>query len=175
MDKPLPKPANPAKQIDRPGYRGEAGEAACFSARVGSLAGTDRVGHPLVRIGDNEPVAARVVASLGERIIKEKHRGRDVLLVFEKGDPELPVIVDFIADRFETLVDFENAQSGLAPETQAFVDGKRVVLEGEEVVLRCGAASITLKLDGRIILKGTQITSRASEVNKIKGAAVRIN
>jgi len=39
---------------------------------------------------------------------------------------------------------------------EARVDGKRVVLEGnDEVVLKCGEASITLRRDGKIILRGS--------------------
>ncbi len=55
-------------------------------------------------------------------------------------------------------------------------DGERVVLEGKkEIVLRCGKASITLTADGRIVLKGVELVSSASETNRIKGSRVKIN
>ena len=58
----------------------------------------------------------------------------------------------------------------------AVVDGKRVVLEGEdEVALRCGAASITLRRNGKIVIRGSYVESYAAGTNRIKGGSVRIN
>jgi len=45
----------------------------------------------------------------------------------------------------------------------------------KEIELCCGKSSLIMKKDGRIVIKGIQLVSRASGVNKIKGAAVRIN
>jgi hypothetical protein len=45
----------------------------------------------------------------------------------------------------------------------------------DEIQLRCGKSSVTLRKDGKIEIKGTQIVSRASGVNRIKGASVAIN
>ena len=39
----------------------------------------------------------------------------------------------------------------------------------------CGRASLTMNADGTVVLKGVTVVSRASGVNKIRGAAVRIN
>lgn len=44
-----------------------------------------------------------------------------------------------------------------------------------EIVLRCGKASITLTREGKIILRGTYISSRSSGVNRIKGGSVQLN
>jgi hypothetical protein len=50
------------------------------------------------------------------------------------------------------------------------------VLSAErEIVLRCGAASITLTRAGKILINGSYILSRSTGYNKIKGAAVGIN
>jgi len=63
-----------------------------------------------------------------------------------------------------------------APAVEARVDGQRVVLEGkDEVVLKCGAASITLKRDGKVILRGAYVETNAKGVNRIKGGSVKIN
>jgi hypothetical protein len=57
-----------------------------------------------------------------------------------------------------------------------FIDGKKLVLNAqEEIMLCCGEGSIVIKKGGKIILKGTEIVSRASRTNKIKGASVAIN
>jgi hypothetical protein len=59
---------------------------------------------------------------------------------------------------------------------EARVDGKRVVLEGEdEVVLRCGDASITLRRDGKVMIRGAYVETQAKGVNRIKGGSVKIN
>ena len=59
---------------------------------------------------------------------------------------------------------------------EARLDGRRVVLEGrDEIVLRCGSASITLTRDGKLVVKGAYVESRATGVNRIKGGAVKIN
>lgn len=42
-------------------------------------------------------------------------------------------------------------------------------------MLRCGKASITLTRSGKIILRGTYISSRSSGVIRIKGGSVQIN
>jgi len=45
----------------------------------------------------------------------------------------------------------------------------------QRIELRCGKSSLTLNRDGSILLRGVDLISRASGVNKIKGAAVKIN
>ena len=50
------------------------------------------------------------------------------------------------------------------------MDGKRVVIEGkDEIVLQCGQASITLRRNGKVIIKGTYVESHASGTQRIKG------
>jgi hypothetical protein len=56
------------------------------------------------------------------------------------------------------------------------VDGEPVVVEAtDELVLRCGAASITLRSNGRVLIQGTHVETRAEGVNRIKGGSVQIN
>jgi hypothetical protein len=45
----------------------------------------------------------------------------------------------------------------------------------EKIELRCGKSSLSMDREGKVIIKGDQLVSRASGVNKIKGAAVKIN
>ena len=59
---------------------------------------------------------------------------------------------------------------------EALVDGRRVVIDAEdEVVIRCGKASITLRRNGRVIIQGTHVETRAEGVNRVKGGSVQIN
>jgi hypothetical protein len=60
--------------------------------------------------------------------------------------------------------------------SEAILDGQRIVFDAQnEIVLRCGKSSLTLRKDGKVVVRGTEIVSRASRTNKIKGAAVQIN
>ena len=59
---------------------------------------------------------------------------------------------------------------------EARVDGQRVTIEGQdEVVIRCGAASITLWRNGKVVIKGTQLETSATGTHRIKGGSVDIN
>ncbi|MFL5356870.1 hypothetical protein [Archangium sp.] len=71
----------------------------------------------------------------------------------------------------------ENPPEAAAPQPmEAHVDGKRVVIEGQdEIVLKCGEASITLRRNGKVIVKGTYLESRATGTHRIKGGSVEIN
>jgi hypothetical protein len=56
------------------------------------------------------------------------------------------------------------------------VDGKRFVFTAEdEIVLRCGRASITLTRAGKVLIRGAYLLNRSSGVNRIKGGSVQIN
>jgi hypothetical protein len=90
-----------------------------------------------------------------------------VLLVFENGDPGLPIITGFVLDEAAAL-------------RPAQPNGRRpgAVLEleaGREIVLRCGKSSVELHADGEVIIRGVRILSRASQTNKVKGATVQLN
>lgn len=59
---------------------------------------------------------------------------------------------------------------------EADVDGKRVRLVAkDEIVLECGKASITLRRNGRVIVKGTHVETNSEGTNRIKGGQVRVN
>jgi hypothetical protein len=62
------------------------------------------------------------------------------------------------------------------PVIEADVDGRRVrIVAKDEIVLECGNASITLRRNGRIIIKGTYVETCSEGTNRIKGGQVRIN
>ena len=51
-----------------------------------------------------------------------------------------------------------------------------LVIEAKEnLTLKCGDGSITLRSDGKILIKGKDLVSRAGRMNRIKGGAVAIN
>lgn len=59
---------------------------------------------------------------------------------------------------------------------EADIDGRRVrIVARDEIVLECGEASITLRRNGRITIKGTYVETCSEGTNRIKGGQVRIN
>jgi hypothetical protein len=67
-------------------------------------------------------------------------------------------------------------QDPAAAQAVARVDGQRVVIEGkDEIELRCGSASIVLRRNGRVVIRGLEVETRARGVNRIRGGSVRIN
>ena len=99
-----------------------------------------------------------------------------VLLVFEHGDPARPIIVGVVESGAPVPHETHRTVPHGEVPRHATVDGRRVMLKGdEEVTLVCGKASITLTKNGRISLCGVEIVSRASGANKIRGASVSIN
>jgi hypothetical protein len=98
--------------------------------------------------------------------------------LFEEGDPRKPLVMGLLQQRQKEA---QPSLPGDAPITPRMpivgeVDGDRLVLTAErEIVLRCGKASITLTMAGKVIIAGEYVLSRATGMNRIKGAAVQIN
>lgn len=148
---------------------------------VGTLHGTSHPGALYVDYAGNGhgPLPARTTVPLSTDQIAAALRGsQGVLLVFEGRDPALPIIIGLVqsspASPFAELL----SPSRQPPERalEARLDGERVVLNAErEIVLRCGAASITLRSDGKVLIRGAYVETHSRGVNCIKGGSVRIN
>jgi hypothetical protein len=142
--------------------------------RIGRIVAIED-GRPFVRFDASnvEPVMARVAVTELPCAI-DSVCDVPVLLAFENGDASLPVIIGWVN---EVLPQARSAGLFVSnPKETVEVDAKTLSFEGREaIVLRCGQASITLRSDGQVIVKGTRLTSRASETNKVRGATVQIN
>jgi uncharacterized protein DUF6484 len=143
------------------------------SVYVGRIVEITEEGCPIVRYGDaGTRSQARLALSDGPGE-QQDWIGLPVLLVLENGNPDRPIIVGFVRD---TLSSARAAANRPEPAQSVEIDGKAVTLEGREsVVIRCGDASITLRADGQVVIKGRRLTSRAAETHKIRGASVLIN
>lgn len=149
----------------RPLHLAPAAPSALSASQVGRIVDVQD-GKPFVSFAHLERIPARVALSGLPQTPAAMLDGQPVLLLLENGDPALPVIVGLVTDTLP----------GLGADASFEVDGNRLSFEGrEEVELRCGQASITLRADGQVIVKGTRLMSRASETNKIRGATVLIN
>ena len=114
------------------------------------------------------PLPARTILPLdATRVARAIAGSREVLLAFDAERSDRPIIVG--------LLEPAGGAAAEAP-SEALIDGKRVVLEGkDEIVLKCGAASITLRRNGRLVVRGAYVETRAEGVNRIKGGSVKIN
>ncbi len=100
--------------------------------------------------------------------------GCEVALMFEAGNPAAPIIVGRLLRPAEPSEIEEMEQ---VPTTVQIDGGEETTLvTGKEmIVLRCGRASISLTKAGKILLRGTYISSRSSGMNRIKGGSVHLN
>jgi hypothetical protein len=143
--------------------------AAGTAAVLGRILAVDDVGAVSVEVpGASQARVARLAVSLTrEELLAAREAGSCVVLVFENGDPALPIIVGLVQ---------AIGRSEVPRVVEADVDGKRVrITAQDEIVLECGSASITLRRNGRVVVRGTYVESYSDGTNRIKGGQVRIN
>ena len=166
---------------------------------LGILAGIDDKGSPVIGFPQFPQIDS--VTALATIPVLPQHIGRQVALMFTQGSDSRPIVIGFLYSPLQQMLDnfLEQSEvSALDAEDQTVfdepattsaqtpnveqhgdtvhVDGKRVVLEGqEEVVLKCGEASITLTRNGKVVIRGKYLLSRSSGVNRILGGSVQVN
>lgn len=147
----------------------EQAEAERTAARiagvvVGKIVGWDSLGRFLVDYPGNPKDHSLPATSAA--ILDAAAVGREAALMFIGGDPLRPLVIGLIE---QALVRPQSTKT-------AEVDGKQLVFNAEEeIVFRCGKASITLTKAGKILIRGAYLLSRSSGVNRIKGGSVQIN
>lgn len=137
---------------------------------VGWLVSIDAQGRATVDFSGNSagPLLARSVVGLSRGELVAAGPRPALLLDFEASDANRPLIIGILRDR---LV---QAEPGLA--ATARIDGRCVeITAARELTLQCGLASIVLHADGRIVIQGGELQSRASGLNRIIGSSVSIN
>ena len=136
---------------------------------IGSLVGLADSGRtPLVTYSGQPGTAALAAQSIVD--LHGAHIGRRVVLMFEAGDPLRPLVMGLLR------------QDGPWPLAQQpgnvelDVDGERLTITAaEQLVLRCGSASITLTKAGKILIRGAYVSSASTGVNRITGGAIHLN
>jgi hypothetical protein len=132
--------------------------------QVGVLIALAEDGAPMVQIAREpgaEVMRARTVVDL-----HASHLRCAVVIAFEDADAGRPIILGVLRN--------EGRQCG--PAVDLMVDGSRMMISArDQLVLRCGKASLTLTKSGKVLIEGTYIQSKSSGVNKIKGGSVQLN
>jgi len=158
-----------------PSSRARAGGAAAVLGRIVAVAADGAVSVEVP--GASEARAARLAVPLThDELLAARQAGRSVVLVFENGDPALPIIVGLVQAVGQPPDAVHNDSPDAPQVLEADVDGKRVrITARDEIVLECGSASITLRRNGRVVVRGTYVESYSDGTNRIKGGQVRIN
>lgn len=134
--------------------------------------------------GGAAPVEVRTVVGLDPAALVA---GASVLAVRVAGEA-VPVVIGVVdvpgVTRLERAVDFtpsapdlvETAEGAIEEALEVEADGRRMTVEAaDELVLRCGEASITLRADGKVVVRGTHILSHSTGPHRLKGGSVSIN
>ena len=162
--------------VDFPGNTAGAavGLAPDEGARRGNHAGRDR---PRGRGEPAGALPARFVESIKQKLQRPGGLADErVLIVFENGDPYLPIIIDIICDGLQMPQKTGDIDLQVTETDEVFVDGRRVTFDAsEQIELRCGKASITLTRTGKVLIRGAYLLSRSSGANRIKGGSVQLN
>lgn len=96
------------------------------------------------------------------------HIGQGVLVVFEAGKLELPIVTGVLRT--------PRTSGACRDHLEVESDGERIVVQAQQqLVLRCGKASITLTRAGKVLINGAYVLSRSSGVNRVKGGSVQLN
>lgn len=136
---------------------------------VGELVAMTNEGRTPLVLYPGQPgaaaLAARTVVDL-----HGAHIGHSVVLMFEGTDPAKPIVMGMLHEDEGWPLPQQPGQ------VEVDADGERLVVSAkEQVVIRCGKASITLTKAGKVLIQGTYVLSRSSGVNRIKGGSVQLN
>ena len=132
------------------------------------LAITDEGRTPLLAF----PGQAGTAAVRGRSIVDlhGAHIGRPVVLMFEAGDAARPIVMGVL--RGGTGWPLEARPGTVSLDA----DGERLIVTAhEQLVLRCGKASITLTKAGKVLIEGAYVSSCSSGVNRVKGGSIQLN
>ena len=119
----------------------------------------DDKGQPRVDVDGHSVVARATVA------VSRADRGREVMVTFLDGDIGRPVITGLFTEP-------------VGPAGQRHMKFNAAELDFEassKLTFQCGKSSITLHRDGKIVLRGEHVVSRASGVNRIRGGSIELN
>jgi hypothetical protein len=136
------------------------------------------VGELLALVGDSRMPMVRFCTAGRPQVhvarscvnLHGEHIGQAVVLLFDGGDPAQPIVTGVLRSAAALPLGERPAQ------VDVDADGQHVVISaGEQLVLRCGKASITLTRAGKVLIQGSHVSSRATGVNRIKGGSVQLN
>jgi hypothetical protein len=146
---------------------------SAFDLCVGQLIRRLDTGHVEVREPSGNVVDAHVLQSARTDVLAalEAKGSAMALLCFPKEGGIRAVIVGVVA-----LLPASKLEADPGSDRSKRHDVDSFVIEAGEIIeLRCGGSAVTLTKDGKVVIRGHDVTARARRNNKIKGATVQIN
>jgi hypothetical protein len=146
-----------------------AGRMALPSVVVGELVAIVDGGRtPLVLYAGQAGSAAIRASTVID--LHGAHIGQSVTLLFEDGDATRPIVTGVIRRSEGWPLKEKPAQ------VEVDADGERMIVSAkEQLVLRCGKASITLTRAGKVLIEGSYVSSRSTGVNCVRGGSIQLN
>jgi hypothetical protein len=140
--------------------------------RVGHLAGIDDEGRVLFRASQGgEPFPVAIAVPISDGVVARAARTGERALVVRVGASDDWMLVGLVRERLPQRV-----RSAGPGDVEVRLDGDKLVFEAERAIeLRCGHSSLTLRKDGKIVLKGDYVVSASRGPNKIRGATISLN
>jgi hypothetical protein len=130
---------------------------------LGRIVEIDGAGRPRVSFADlhGPPPIARTIGEVTQAQLEAALAdGRSILLGFLEGRADSPVIMSL---------------TSIADPPRPAAAQIEVIEAQEELQLRCGEATISLRADGTIKILGRDVTSWARRRQRIRGGSVAIN
>jgi hypothetical protein len=151
--------------VEDPARPQKSAQPSINGVLIGVLVGYTELGLPLIDFVGNRSGTALPARSTTP--LTEKNLGGEVVLAFEAGNLIKPIILG--------CVQIQTTQAQM-PSVKVSLDGVQMVLTAEqELVLRCGKASITLTRAGKVLIHGEYVLNASAGVNRIRGGTVQIN
>ncbi len=123
----------------------------------------------LVAVGCEHKTSGKLLCDIlqtSESTALSLSEGDTVLVWLPESGEELGVVLGRIGPSRAPAVE---------PETKQDTPDELVIEAKKNLTFKCGDGSITLRKDGKILIKGKDLVSRAKRMNRIKGGSVAIN
>jgi hypothetical protein len=149
--------------------------SAPAGAVVGTVADFSKTGHPRVSVAFADGVSLIEARSCVPLCAEDV--GRAVVLLFEEQCVDKPIVLGTLIEPNESIAkEVDLTSEAVASPITVDLDGRRAILSAkDEIVLKCGKASITLTHAGKVLIRGAYVSSHSTSVNRIKGGTVEIN
>ena len=142
---------------------------------IATIVKPDKLGEIRVKYGSNVSVPARLLENVNrKKLMQQDSINREVLVVFENGDHERPIIIGIMENIIEDVISTTNLPDSEETTKDKSIEKIISLNATDNIKLKCGENSICLDKE-KIIINGIDIVSNASNINKVKGGAVKLN
>jgi hypothetical protein len=140
----------------------------------GHLDGIDDEGRVLFKADGTATEAVPVIIGIelsDGALVKAARTHRRAMVVQTADANSRLVLVGLLRERVSS-----QARDARPGQLAVSMDGETVRLSAERnIELRCGAASLILRKDGKIVISGTNVVSASRGSNRVRGATISLN